>query len=120
MKNTREKPFIFLDSVAEESEYILETEARINEHIAYMKPFLLDVISVEKKQKIADYGINKLRDNGNDKLATYFFMLSNLKAFSKKTRDFFTDVMVYCEDQLGEYNNLTQVKKQYKKIRPTM
>ena len=118
MENTEKEQALFMDNVAEESQNILENEAETNEHIAYVKKMLATISATETKQNVADYGIDKLSEDEDIKLATYFFILSNLKEFSKDERDFFTDIMLYCE--APEYQSLMQLKEQYKKIRPTI
>jgi hypothetical protein len=119
MEKLDEKLDIFLEEVTIEIVQMLETESKTNEHIKHLQSLLKSLDSVGERQAIADYGMNKISDEEDHDLASYFFVLSNMKVFSKLARDFFTDVMVHCEDLMSGYS-VPELLDHYKKIRPTL
>lgn len=121
MQNPIERRTTFLESLCEDTERILATEATTNEHIIYLKTALASVETSDGRRAIADYGIEKVKDDEDKKLASYFFILSSLQAFPPSARDFFTDVMVHCEDQMGPIKNAAAIREIYEKeIRPVL
>jgi len=112
---------MFLEGTLEDAEKILATEASANEHIAHLKTLLVSVDTPEGRLAIADYGVSQISENENEKLASYFFVVSSLKTLSREARDFFTDTMLYCEDDIGPLKSAGAVRNMYEKeIRPVL
>jgi hypothetical protein len=112
---------LFRDDVGGDADKVLAVEAATNEHIAHLKTLLASVDTPVGRQTIADYGINKVSDEEDDKLASYFFVVSSLKAFPPVARDLFVDAMVHCEDGMGPLKNATAIREKYEKeIRPAL
>ena len=120
MQNSIEGKVTFLEGTRKDAEKILAAEASTNEYIVHLNNALASVETLSGRREIADYGIEKVRDEENEKLASYFFVLSSLQSFSPTARDFFTDVMVHCEDQMGPIKNAAVIRNTYKKIRPVL
>lgn len=100
---------------------MLATEAATNGHIAHLKTLLPSVNTPEGRREIADYGVGKISEEENKKLASYFFVVSSLKAFPYAAYDFFMDAMVYCEDQMGPLRSAAAIREKYEKeIRPVL
>ncbi len=100
---------------------MLASEQATNTYIAHLKGLLGATDSRVLQKEIADYGVHNVSMNEDHKLASYFFVISNLKMFSPLARDFFTDVMVYCEDQMGPLKSADVIREKYEKeIRPTL
>lgn len=120
MENTPSLDGLFVEDVEGDADKLLATETATNEHLAHLQTLLPTVQTREGRLAIADYGIGKMSDEEDDKLASYFFVISSMKAFSRVARDFFTDAMLYCEDDIGTYKSASAVKEMYKKIRPAL
>ncbi len=107
----------FIDGSREEAKKILDKELNGNPHIAHLN----NLLESGDVGEIAEYGMSKIGAYEDHNLASYFFVISNLKIFSPLARDFFTDVMVYCEDQVGPLKTVATIREKYdKEIRPTL
>lgn len=112
---------LFVDDVEGDADKLLATEATTNEHLAHLQTLLPAVQTREGRLAIADYGISKVSDEEDDKLASYFFVVSSLKAFPSVARDLFMDAMVHCEDMMGPLKNAKAIREKYEKeIRPAL
>jgi|GEM_PF-2310636 len=112
---------LFLAETSKDALRVLSDEIQTNEYIAHLKTVLDSAGTEEGRLAIADYGINQVGEEENLKLASYFFVISCLKDFPSIARDFFTDAMVYCEDQMGPLKNAASIREKYKKeIRPAL
>ena len=121
MQNSIERNIDFLDSVREDAEKILATEFSTNEYIAHLKSIIASADTSERRRAISDYGVSKISEIKDGKLASYFFVISNVKAFPPEARDFFVDVMLYCEDDIGSLKSANSVRTTYEKeIRPIL
>jgi hypothetical protein len=112
---------LFRDDVEGDADKVLVSEAQTNEYIAHLNTLLPSIDTKEGRQVVADYGIQNVGKDEDLALASYFFVVSSLKALSPTARDFFTEVMVYCEDKMGELKNTVAIKERYEKeIRPAL
>jgi hypothetical protein len=121
MESISRRNELFRSDAQEDAEKILASEGVRNEYVGHLKTLLSSLDSKEARQAIGDYGISKISENENPALASYFFVVSSLQALSPAARDFFMDVMVYCEDQMGELKSVAAIQERYQKeIRPAL
>lgn len=122
MQNPEETKERFLANTSEDVKSVLETEVSTNKHISHLNTLLSSIDTQEGRRAVADYGVGQIHETASEdkELASYFFVVSNLKIFSPEARSFFTDVMVYCEDDIGSLKSASAVREMYKKIRPAL
>ncbi len=92
-----------------------------NEHVLFLKNALKKNSDIVSQLPIfTEYGLSHLKEGEeNFSLSSFFFILAELKKIPDEVRDFFTDVMVLCEE--NGYMTLERVKENYhKKILPLL
>lgn len=112
---------LFAEGAQDEVRDVFERESETNRHIAHLYELYTCARTLEGKQHLGDYGMEHVRDEEDFGLASYFFVLSEMNDFSPEARDFFTDVMVHCEDMHGPTEGADVLREKYvQEIRPTL
>ncbi len=95
-----------------------------NKHILFLKNILKNTNDVKGQLlKLAEYGLDNINNEDVDfMLANYFFILSGIKNIHDDVRSFFTDMMIFCEeDKYTMRKNVSEIKNYYnKKILPLL
>lgn len=121
MQDPTEFEDLFIDDLKEDAIKLLRTETNTNIHVEYLGQNIACARTNIGRQILGDYGINMLTPNEDMALASYFFVLSSIKTFAPSARDFFLDIMLYCEDSMGPLKNIHAIKTLYeKKVRPVL
>ena len=89
----------------------------LNEYTLFLKKALKKDSDIHKQLAVfTEYGISRMQDDvENFALADYFFVLSEIKGLPDEIHSFFTDVMVYCEDRMVNFTNISQIREYYNK-----
>ncbi len=113
---------IFEENLRSEITILLQNNQ--NEHIVFLKNTLKKNLNISKQLPVlVEYGLTHVKDKGTDfALANYFFILSGIKNIHSDTHSFFTDMMIFCEeDEYTALKNISEIKNYYnKKILPLL
>lgn len=95
-----------------------------SEHIVFLQDILKKDVSIRARlQLLTEYGLTQAKNTGTDfELASYFFILSEIKNIHSDVRSFFIDMMIFCEeDEYTMPKNISEIKNYYKeKILPLL
>jgi len=120
MEHEEQARDLFIEQLSQDAAHVLETE-QANRYIARLRTMLSEVHTDDGKRRLADYGMEMIADEDDHALASFFFVLSALRAYSHEARDFFTDVMVHCEDRHGPQEGADALRRTYvQTVRPAL